>query len=76
MQNGIVWSNNHMRYYIHEVCMVPRLDLSRLRERQTPEQLAGNRQKSLDMVQRFQTAQKELERVCAEKGIPVPIMVC
>ncbi|ARV77375.1 hypothetical protein FDI21_gp206 [Pseudomonas phage Noxifer] len=56
--------------------MVPRFDLSKLRERQTPEQLAGNRQKSLDMVQRFQTAQKELERVCAEKGIPVPIMVC
>ena len=35
-----------------------------------------NRQKSLDMVKRWNEAQKELERVCAEQGIPVPVMVC
>ena len=34
------------------------------------------RQKTLERVAQFQAAQKELERVCAERGIPVPQMVC
>ena len=36
----------------------------------------GARQRTLEMIERYQTAQKELERVCAEKGIPVPQLMC
>lgn len=34
------------------------------------------RQRSLDAVAAYYKAQKELERICAEKGIQVPVLVC
>lgn len=34
------------------------------------------REETLADIQRFQDAQKELEKRCADLGIPVPIMVC
>lgn len=36
----------------------------------------ASREKTLEMIQKFQAAQVELERVCKEKGIPVPVMIC
>jgi len=54
--------------------MVPTLNLSTLRNACPPSE--DNRKKSLDAVQKFKDAQKELERVCEEQGIPVPVMVC
>jgi len=56
--------------------MVRTFDLSKLRQQQTPEQLAGNRERSLQFVERFQKAQRALEERCAELGIPVPVLVC
>lgn len=56
--------------------MVRAFDLSKLRVKQTPEELAGNRTRSLELVEQFQRAQKQLEERCAELGIPVPVMVC
>lgn len=35
-----------------------------------------SRTEQLELIQSFQRAQVELERICAEKGIPVPVMVC
>lgn len=54
--------------------MVPTINLSTLRAACPPSE--DNRQKSLDAVQKFKDAQKELERVCKEQGIEVPVMVC
>ncbi len=56
--------------------MTPRVNLSQLTTRRDPATLVNNRQKSLDAVQRFKDAQANLERVCEEKGIQVPVMVC
>jgi hypothetical protein len=55
--------------------MVPRFDLSK-RRLATLEEKIDNRAKSLEMVRRFNAAQRKLERICKEKGIPVPVMVC
>jgi hypothetical protein len=65
-----------MRLFNAEVIMVRAFDLSKLRVKQTPEELAGNRARSLELVEQFQRAQKQLEERCAELGIPVPVMVC
>lgn len=46
-------------------------DLSKL-----PPPSEDNRQKSLDMVRRYNEARAELEKRCKELGIPVPEMVC
>lgn len=35
-----------------------------------------NRQKSIKAVLQFRKLQAEIERVCKEKGIPVPELVC
>lgn len=35
-----------------------------------------SREEQLAEIQRYKDAQEELERYCAEKGIPVPKMVC
>jgi hypothetical protein len=55
--------------------MVPCFKLSPRRLAALDEKV-DNRAKSLAMVKRFQDAQKQLEKVCADKGIPVPVMVC
>lgn len=55
--------------------MVPRFSLSP-RRLASLEERVDNRAKSLAMVKRFQDAQKQLEKVCADQGIPVPVMVC
>lgn len=36
----------------------------------------ASRQRSLQLVEDFRKAQADLERICAEKGIPVPQMFC
>lgn len=36
----------------------------------------GSRERTLKALAQFQAAQERLEKVCAEKGIPVPVMVC
>ncbi|MNQ11041.1 hypothetical protein D3C85_238960 [compost metagenome] len=35
-----------------------------------------SREEQLKLIKSFKDAQVELERICAEKGIPVPVMVC
>ncbi len=56
--------------------MIPRVNLARLMTPSTPREKEDNRQKTLDRIQSFNDAQAEIERVCDEKGIPVPPMVC
>lgn len=56
--------------------MIRPIDMSKIRGNLTPEELAGNRARSLELVERFQQAQKKLEERCAELGIPVPVMIC
>lgn len=48
----------------------------RLSQLKPVEPQPGARERNLEMIKRFQDAQKELERACAEKGIPVPVMIC
>ena len=47
---------------------VTKLDLSKIKP--------TSRQENLERLKRWTEAQEELERVCKELGIPVPIMVC
>lgn len=44
------------------------IDRSKIKPRSREEQLAE--------IQKVKDAQVELERVCKEQGIPVPVMVC
>lgn len=44
------------------------IDPSKVKPRSRAEQLAE--------LQKYKDAQADLERICAEKGIPVPVMVC
>lgn len=55
--------------------MVPRITLSMLqaaRDRATPE----SRQFTLDRLQQWREADERIRKICAEKGMPYPIMVC
>ncbi|MNN70225.1 hypothetical protein D3C81_1860630 [compost metagenome] len=56
--------------------MVPRINLAEWRAKQTPEDMANNRQKTLDACKQFKEAQEALEKTCAELGIEVPVLVC
>lgn len=53
--------------------MVPTINLRSLKPLPPCE---GSRERTLEALARFQAAQERLEKVCAEKGIPVPVMVC
>lgn len=35
-----------------------------------------SREEQLALIQKCKNSQAELERVCKEQGIPVPVMVC
>lgn len=52
--------------------MVPKINLVALDIKPSQE----NRQKTLDAVEQYKRADEELKRVCKEKGITVPEMVC
>ncbi len=51
----------------------PKINLDRLREGTVSK---DNRAKAQNVMQAYLDAQVELERVCKEKGIPVPKIVC
>ncbi len=36
----------------------------------------GARQRTLDAMEAYRKADEEIKRICAEKGIPVPVLVC
>lgn len=36
----------------------------------------GARQRTLDAMTQFRKADEELKRICKEKGIPVPELIC
>lgn len=36
----------------------------------------GSRERTLKALEDYQKAQAELERICKEKGIEVPVLVC
>lgn len=42
----------------------------------TAEQLEQARERSLNAVKEWREAQAELERICKELGLEVPVMVC
>lgn len=52
------------------------LSLEKIRQQQTPEELENNRQKTLEACARFKEAQEALEKLCAERGIEVPVLMC
>ncbi|QBX32535.1 hypothetical protein [Pseudomonas phage PA1C] len=56
--------------------MVPNLYIKAIHAHQTPEQLAGNREKTLETLAKFNQAQRKLEEHCKRNGLEVPIMVC
>jgi len=53
--------------------MIPSVRLSDLPK---PRPSEASRQRTLQLVEDFRKAQADLERICAEKGIPVPQMFC
>ncbi|MNV14692.1 hypothetical protein D3C71_1053860 [compost metagenome] len=53
--------------------MVP---VFRLRDLDRSKITPQSREQSLARLQRWKDADEALKRVCAEKGIPVPILVC
>lgn len=42
----------------------------------TPEEASASRARTLEAIRKYREAQEALERVCKEKGIEVPVMVC
>ncbi|WP_443698937.1 hypothetical protein [Pseudomonas sp.] len=42
----------------------------------TPEQLKGNRERSLESVKKWKEADEALTKLCLELGIDKPVMVC
>ena len=55
--------------------MVPLLKFSALAVKHDPETLKRNRERSLEFVAKFNEVQTDLERICKEKSIPVPVLV-
>lgn len=55
--------------------MVPLLRFSALAVKHNPETLKRNREKSQEMVARFNEIQADIERICKEKGLSVPVLM-
>lgn len=55
--------------------MLPSLHFPR-RPTPTPEEASASRARTLEIMRKCREAQSELERVCREKGIEIPVMVC
>jgi uncharacterized protein (DUF58 family) len=57
--------------------MLPPLRIA-LADRQpmSPEEAKKSRERTLEAMRKYREAQAELERICKEKGIEVPILVC
>lgn len=47
-----------------------------LRDLILPNSIPKPREWHLQQILKYQKAQAELERVCKEQGIPIPVMVC
>lgn len=50
--------------------LMPKIDLSKIKVE------PGSRERTLEAMERYRKADAELERLCKERGIPVPKLVC
>lgn len=56
--------------------MLPSMHFPLKRPVLTPEEASASRARTLEAIRKCREAQAELERVCREKGIEIPVMVC
>lgn len=56
--------------------MLPSMHFPLKRRVMTPEEASASRAKTLETMRKCREAQADLERVCREKGIEIPVMVC
>ncbi|MCY1300585.1 hypothetical protein D9M68_19740 [compost metagenome] len=52
--------------------MVPKISAALLRGKEDPD----SRQRTLDAIEQWRRADADIERICKEKGIPVPVLTC